>query len=49
MQFIKVKIKEDMVFIIFVGLIFPLLIIFSGLHTIDEGYIGVYYRGGAIL
>jgi len=38
-----------MVFIILAGVMFPLLIMFSGLHTIDEGYIGVYYRGGAIL
>jgi regulator of protease activity HflC (stomatin/prohibitin superfamily) len=38
-----------MVFIILVGIFFPLIIMFSGLHTVDEGYIGVYYRGGAIL
>jgi hypothetical protein len=25
------------------------LIIFSGVHTVQEGHIGVYFRGGAIL
>ena len=25
------------------------LIVFSGVHTVQEGHIGVYFRGGAIL
>lgn len=24
-------------------------IIFNGIHTIPEGYVGVYFRGGALL
>jgi regulator of protease activity HflC (stomatin/prohibitin superfamily) len=32
------------------AILFPIMIIiFNGIHTIDEGHVGVYYRGGALL
>lgn len=32
------------------ALILPtLLILFNGLHVVDEGHVGIYFRGGALL
>ena len=28
---------------------FVLAVISSGVHTVDEGYVGIYWRGGALL
>jgi len=35
--------------IIVISSIFFTLCIFLGLHKIDEGHVGVYYRGGKVL
>jgi regulator of protease activity HflC (stomatin/prohibitin superfamily) len=40
---------ENFGFLFLVCAVFPLIIMQQGLHTIDEGHIGVYFRGGAIL
>jgi regulator of protease activity HflC (stomatin/prohibitin superfamily) len=40
---------ENFGFLFLVCAVFPLIIMQQGLHTIDQGYIGVYWRGGAIL
>jgi hypothetical protein len=40
-----------MEFIVFViSIIFPaLLVFFNGMHVIEEGHVGIYFRGGALL
>lgn len=32
----------------FLGIIVP-FVTFQGLHTVTEGHVGIYFRGGAIL
>jgi regulator of protease activity HflC (stomatin/prohibitin superfamily) len=33
----------------FMAVVFPLLITINGFHSVPEGHVGIYFRGGALL
>jgi regulator of protease activity HflC (stomatin/prohibitin superfamily) len=36
-------------FCFFIAVFFPLIITLNGFHTVPEGHVGIYFRGGALL